>query len=280
VTRWKLLAVVAFAMLAHQHVAAQSLGNPTPPAASITQHLDAQLPLDLPLTDETGQAQPLRGYFSTGKPVLLMLGYHRCPQLCGLLMHGVLEALQAGGIDRRNVRLLSVSIDPEDTPATALARRDADLAYADFLAATRKPEAPLDLHLLVGTQAATSRLAREVGFIYQRVPSDGDRAEAAPQQPYAHAAAVIVVTPQGRVSRYLMGVRFDHADLRQALAEASRSGIGTLSDRIALLCAHVDLKLGRHGEAVMNATRATGLIIIAALGGWGWRRERARKEPR
>lgn len=267
----------AAAALALGQVAAQPLAIPAPPRAAITQQLGAQLPLDLPLVDAQGRQVRLGDYFHDGRPVLLVLGYYRCPQLCGLLMHGVLESLHDGPVPARDLRIVGVSIDPQDTPATARQRRDLDLAYADFLLGGQRRTEPLDLQLLTGTSADTSRLAQLAGFAYERATSQdrGDAAESADPSRYAHPAAVIVATPTGRISRYLMGIHFDPGEMRLALAEASSGRLGAFSTRIALLCAHFDPRSGRHSAAVMNVTRTFGLLLAGGLAAWCWRRRGA-----
>lgn len=241
------------------HAPAQPFVAPVPPPAGLAQRPGESLPLEMALTDSDGARVRLGDFFGDRRPVLLVLGYYRCPQLCGLVMHGVLEALhdsRAGA-----VRVVAVSIDPQDTPATARARRERDLDYARFLT---PGEAPLpDLHLLVASAADSARLARRVGFSYT--------ASAGPAR-FAHPAAVLVVTPQGRVSRYLMGVGYDAAELRTALADASGGRIGGLSDRIALLCAHFDPRWGRYSDTILDALRVAGVAGALALGAWCWRR--------
>ncbi|WP_066342978.1 SCO family protein [Azohydromonas lata] len=217
------------------------------------------MPADLPLVDSSGRPVRLGDTFGD-RPVLLALGYYRCAQLCGLLMHGLLEALHDSGLPRGAYRIVRVSIDPADTPAAAQAARQANLAYADALEGGRAPDAPLDLRLLTGTEPALRSLAQALGWRYRRAgAADG------PQEGYAHPAVVAVLTPAGRVSHYLPGVRFDPAELRLAVAAAGEGRIGGVSDRLALLCAHLDATLGRHSAAVMQAARAVGLLTALAL---------------
>lgn len=245
-------------LLATAIASAQPLAYPKPPQAGITQRLGEQLPLSTPLTDASGRATTL-GEQLAGGPALLVPGYYSCPELCGLVMHGVLQALHDGHLRARIVR---VSIDPQDTPATAQAARGRDLAFASYLGG-----APPDLHLLVGTSGATGTLARSLGYRYQSV-ADADE----PAARIAHPAGVVVVTPQGRVSRYFMGVNFEPAELRAALGEATQGGVGTLTDRLALLCAHFDPHVGRYSQTVMDIARIVGLATVAALAIWCWRR--------
>jgi protein SCO1/2 len=175
-------------------------------------------------------------------------------------MQGLLEALHDSGLPRGTYRVVRVSIDPADTPATAQAVRRANLAYADVLEGRRPPDAALDLRVLTGTEPALGTLAQALGWRYRRAgAADGS------QDGYAHPAVVAVLTPAGRVSHYLPGVRFDPTELRLALATAGEGRIGGASDRLALLCAHLDATLGRHSAAVMQAARAVGLLTALAL---------------
>jgi protein SCO1 len=260
----KRLVLLAFA-LALGRAAAQPIALPPPPQAAIVQQPGARLPLSLPLVDASGRATTLAGVLPPTTPVLLVPGYYSCPELCGLVMHGLLEAVHASGLAPGDVRIVRVSIDPQDTPVTAAAARRRDLAYAAFLGGPTP-----DLHLLVGDAANTAALARAVGYRYQAVDAADRSGE--PAARYAHPAAVILVTPQGRVSRYFMGVHFEPAELRAAVDAAAHGGVGSLTDRIALLCAHFDPRVGRHSELVMNTMRAVGLLTVAGLAGWTWRR--------
>jgi protein SCO1 len=260
-------ATIAFAAIGRAR--GQALALPPPPVARLEQRPGAALPMPMELLDEMGQRVRLGDYFAAGRPVLLVLGYYRCPQLCGLLMHGLLEALQDSGVSRRAWRIVGISIDAQDTPTTAHARRELDLAYADFLLGARAAAAPLDLHLLTASAPDTRALAAQVGYVSHAI-ADDDAREAGAR--FAHPAAVIVATPEGKVSRYLMGIRFDGAELKVALADAAGDRIGGITSRAALLCAHFDPHAGRYSGAVMTATRIVGVTLAAALAGWCWRR--------
>lgn len=164
--RWQLVAGVLplWASLAF----AQAFGTPAAPATALVQRLDAPVPLDLPLVDSDGRQVRLGDFFRAGRPVLLVLGYYRCPQLCGLLMHATLDALHDSGVSRRDVSIVAVSIDAQDTPHTARAKLAVYRAYADFLRGPAPRETEPDLHLLVGAPQDTARLARAVGLSYSR----------------------------------------------------------------------------------------------------------------
>jgi protein SCO1 len=257
-----LLAIAALALLAFAASAAP-LALPAPPQAGIEQHIGAQLPSRVPLLDERGRTVNLDQFFRAARPVLLVPGYYSCPELCGLVMHGVLQAVHDAHAD---VSIVRVSIDPLDTPAIAAAQRERDLAYADFLGGPHPA-----LHLLTGTSAATRPLLQALGYRFESAHPDD-----APAARFAHPAAVIVATPDRRVSRYFMGVRIEPDELRTALDAAAQGGVGTWTGQLALLCAHFDPRMGRHSEAVMNIARAVGLLTLAGLAGWCWRRRSPR----
>ena len=270
-------AAILFALaLAHAGAFAQALSPaldgpltlaPTAPDVGFTQHLGTPLPLEMPFTDSVDRAIRLADEFPhDARPTLLLLGYHRCPQLCGLATQGVLEALRQSGLPAAAARILFVSVDPTETAADAADKRRADLGYARTLAGAT-PDDPPEIERLVGPPASIAALARRVGFVYRA----GDAAAR-----FAHPAGVVVVTPDGQVSRYLMGVRFDPAELRGAVQAAADGQVGNLSDRLALLCAHLDLGTGAHTAAVLVGLRIVGLATLAGLAAFAWRR----REPR
>ena len=272
-------ALLALALvLVHASSSAQALAParagplapvPATPAAGFTQRLDAPLPLPAAFTDSAGRPVRLADEITRQprRPTLLMLGYHRCPQLCGLATQGVLETLRRSGLPSSAARILFVSVDPGETTADAASRRLVDLRYASLLAGAAPADVP-EVERLVGPPASIAALARSVGFAYQA----GDAAAR-----FSHPAGIVVVTPDGRVSRYLMGVRFDPQELRDAVADAAGGRVGMLSDRLALLCAHLDPRAGVHSAAVLAGVRGTGLAVLAALALFIWRRRAARR---
>ena len=263
--------LLAAGLLAGSGLQAAAAPADGPARVDIEQRLDAQLPLDLAFVDAHGRSLRLADAFADRRPALLVFGTYRCADLCGLTMHGVLEALDAGGLPRRDWRLLGVGIDPAETPADALARQTVYLAYAEHLRDGRAVDAAPDLRLLVGAPAAVAALARQAGFGYL-----ADSAGGAPPQ---HAAGFVVITPDGRTSRYFPGVRFDAAELRQALVDAGDGRIGTLAERLLLLCSHLDPTTGRHSGAVLDLLRLVGAALVLALGGWIWRHRRSPRLP-
>jgi protein SCO1/2 len=242
--------------LACSTASAQPLALPAPPRARLEQHAGAHVPLDVQVVDEQGRRRSLANYVDGSRPVLLVPGYYRCAQLCGLVMHSLLDALRDSGVAAGGLRIVAIGIDPRETPADARARRRLDMDYA----ATRGI-AP-DLHLLTLPANDLARLTSVIGVRSEAVPSDGT---------IAHPATVVLVTPGGDISRYFNGVGLDPGEMRVALADASGDRIGGLASRVALLCAHFDPKVGRFDNAVMEATRIVGVLLVAALVAWGWR---------
>ena len=222
---------------------------PPPPRLEFTQHLNAPLPLQLPFTDAGGRRVTLAHYFHR-KPVVLVLGYYHCPNLCSTLMDGVLPVLAATRLPPGAFRLVEVSIDPSETPALAAGKKT---AYQPLLG--RHGE----LHLLTGAAASISQLAARIGFHYAYDES---------LKQYLHPAGFLIATPDGRISHYFLGVRFDAAKVRQALLDASSNRIGSPVQSLLLLCAHYDPSLGRYTVTVMTAVRAVCLLVLALLFGW------------
>jgi protein SCO1/2 len=258
-------ACCASASSASETPAGAPLQLPAPPAVQLAQKLGDTVPLDLTLQQAEGGPVRLRELFAGPGAVVLVPGYYQCPQLCGLVMQGVLEALAKSGLPPRAWRIVGFSIDPQDTPATARAREADYRAYARFVAPEATP--PVDLHLLTSDAATSAALAQALGYAVQ---STG------PGAPIAHSAGFVVATPGGRIARYFPGVRFDARELRLAVTDAAGGRVGSLSDRLTLLCGHYDPVTGRYSLAVMAWLRVLGCAGALALAAWVWRRRHGR----
>ncbi len=231
----------------------------------ITEHPGAQVPLDLEFVADDGKPVRLRSYFDGKKPVILNLGYYRCPMLCGLVLSGLLQGLKETAWSvGREFEVVTVSIDPLETPTLARLKKES------YLAEYGRPGAAAGWHFLTGREESIRKLADAVGFGYRYVPERGE---------YAHAAVLFMATPDGHIARYLYGVLYAAGTLRMALTEAGQGKVGTTADRILLTCFHYDAEQGRYVVAAMTLMRTGGGVTVLVVGGWllaRWRRD-ARK---
>ena len=217
----------------------------------IDQRLDAQIPRDLQFRDETGRSVPL-GDLIDDKPVILALVYYRCPMLCGLELNALVRALRAmQWTAGKEFRVLIVSIDPDEGPKLAAQKRKSVLQQYG-----RDVEGD-GWRFLTGAQPEIDRLADAVGFRYVPTPDNGQ---------FAHAAGLMIVTPTGRISKYLLGVEYVPRDLRLALVEASNDRIGTISDQLLLYCYLYDPATGRYTLSILRLLRFAGVLTVAGIG--------------
>ncbi|HTO87883.1 MAG TPA: SCO family protein [Thermoanaerobaculia bacterium] len=216
----------------------------------IDQRLNEPVPLTLAFRDEAGRPVHLGDYF--GKhPVIVALVYYNCPMLCTQVLNGMVSALRVLPLSaERDFEVVVVSFDPREKPADAAAKRNA------YLARYQRPEGDGGWHFLTGDEAAINALARAVGFRFRY-----DRA----LDQFAHASALYVLTPEGRLSHYFYGIEYAPRDLRLSLLEASEGRIGSPVDRVLLYCFHYDPKSGKYGAAVVNIVRLAGLATLLAL---------------
>lgn len=217
------------------------------------QRLGAALPLEARFTDADGRPVRLGDYFGQ-RPVVLVMGYFDCPNLCGVTWRGLEESLQPLALEAgKDYAVVAVSIDPGEGPAEARSRRRAHLRE------WQRPDAAGGWHFLTGAEGDIRRLAEAVGFDYRYDPAIDQ---------YAHAAGLVVATPEGRAARYLFGVRFPATDLRLALVESSAGHIGSLADRLLLLCYRYDPATGQYGLLIMNVLRGAGVLTVVGLVGF------------
>lgn len=229
----------------------------------VEEKLGQRINLDLQFTAENGYQKSLREYFHAGKPVVLNLVYYRCPMLCSLVLNAQTSAMrEVAWTAGKEFEVVTVSIDPEEMFNLAVAKKKW------YLEQYGRPEAASGWHFLTDYQGNAKRLADQVGFQY--------RWDAKTEQ-WAHAAVVMVLTPDGRVSRYLYGLKYKPRDVRLALAEASEGKLGTVGDKLLLFCFHYDPSAGSYVPFARNLMRAGGALTVFVLGivlAVFWRRER------
>lgn len=242
-------ALVGFAAISSsaQQIAAPAILS----KVGITQNLNAQIPPDLAFRDETGKTVRI-GDFVGQKPILLSLVYFDCPALCTEVLNGELRTMKSISLGLgKDFEAITVSFDTKDTPALAGAKRD---VYAGQYG---RPGAAAHWHFLTGEQASIDALTNAVGFRY---------AYDASIRQYAHASAIMVLTPDGRIDRYFYGVVYPARDVRLGLVEASQGKIGTPTDHALLYCYQYDPATGKYGLIVMNVLRAAGGLTVLLLG--------------
>ena len=229
--------------------------QPGPPPilreVSIAQRLNEPIQPDIIFRDEDGKAVHLGDYFGK-KPIVLSLVYFDCPALCTEVLNGELRTMKAISLDLgKDFDAITVSFEPKDMPALAKAKRD---VYAGQYG---RPGAARNWHFLTGEQASIDALTQAAGFHYAY--------DSASRQ-YAHAAAILVLTPHGHIARYFYGVTYPARDFRLGLVEASEGKIGTPTDHALLYCYQYDPMTGKYGLIVMNVVRAAGLLTVLVLG--------------
>ncbi len=261
-TRSNVVKVAGLVLLSSILAAAQGMGAPavrpaTPPPQilnniSIEQKLNQQVPLELPFRDESGKPVKLGDYFGK-RPVVLALVYYDCPMLCTEVLNGMVSAFSVLKFDIGNqFDVVTVSFDPRERPALAQAKK------AVYVRRYGRAGAEQGWHFLTGDPASINALTKAVGFHYQWDPQT---------EQYAHATAIMVLTPQGKLAQYYYGVEYSPKDLRLGLVEASQGRIGTVVDQILLYCYHYDPRTGKYGAVITRTLQVAGVLTILVLGG-------------
>ncbi|HEV2393933.1 MAG TPA: SCO family protein [Verrucomicrobiae bacterium] len=214
------------------------------------QKLDARISLNLPFRDEQGTPIQLGQYFGQ-KPVLLVLGYYKCPMLCTLVLNGMVEsAADMRWSIGREFEVVDVSINPSETPALAAAKK------RTYTKRYGRSGAALGWHFLTGNEPAIRQLAGEVGFRYVYDPVSKE---------FAHPSGLVILTPDGTISKYLFGVTFAPKDLYGALKDASYKQVGSPIQQLILLCFHYNPITGKYSRSIIVILRVLGIATILGL---------------
>jgi protein SCO1/2 len=235
--------------------------NDRPPAildkVGITQNLNGQLPLNLNFVDETGKQVQLGNYF--GKhPAILALVYFQCPMLCSEELNGLTASLRMVKLTPgKDFDIVVVSIDPSEGPTLAAAKK------RSYLKRYGQPETADGWHFLTGQQPQIDALTKAVGFGYVKIPGPDGKLNQ-----FAHASAIQIVTPEGKLAQYYMGVEYSPKDLRLGLVEASANKIGSPVDNILTYCYHYDPMTNSHSLIVARVVQLGGAVTLLLLGGF------------
>jgi len=262
------VAAGAVAVCTAAPAAAQMTGAPTAgykrepgvPASSVPsalreigfdQHIGAFVPLDTAFRDEAGRTVRLGDYFGA-RPVVMVFAYYDCPMLCTQVISGLTSALRTMSLEPgKDFELVTVSFDPRDTPRSAAEKK------AVFVERYKREGADAAWHFLSGDQPSIDRLTKAAGFRY---------VWDAPTKQFAHPTGIVVLTPDGRLAKYLFGIEYGPRDLRFAIVEASSGRVGTAVDALLLYCYHYDPMTGRYGLVVLRMMRIAGAATVLALG--------------
>jgi protein SCO1 len=230
------------------------------------QHLGTKVTLNMPVRDENGRMTTLGAYFGR-TPVILVMAYYSCPHLCTMVMNGVFSAMKPLSLEPgKDYQIVTVSIDPNETSDLAKKKKQ---SYLDNFHET---DAANGYHFLTAPESTIEQLTKEVGFtyVYDSV-----------NHQYAHASGIMVLTPDGTISRYFFGVEFAPVDLKYGLMDASGGKIGTLADKLLLYCCQYDPMTSKYGFVIARALKIGGTLILIMMGLlFYWMRRRVKAAQR
>ena len=258
IKRW--VTIGALVALAATAASAQLFNEPSvkgalPPGLSkvgIDQRLNEQVPLDLQFKDEQGNTVKLGDYFHPGHPVIVSLVYFNCTMLCNEVLNGMSAAFKVLKFTPgKEFEVVTLSIDPREKPPLAAAKKHTYIEHLD------RPGAEAGWHFLTGEQPQIDALANAIGWHYQYD---------AKLDQFAHAAGIVLVTPQGRISQYYYGVEFSARDMQLGIIQASGNRIGSVVDQVLLYCYHYDPRTGKYGAVITNIVRLAGAATMLILG--------------
>jgi protein SCO1/2 len=223
----------------------------------VSQHLDQQLPLSAAFVDETGKPVVLGDYFGK-RPAIVSLVYYNCPLLCSEEMDGLTSALEMVKLTPgKDFDVVIISIDPSETPDLAAKKK------AFYLKRYGRPETAAGWHYLTGTRPSIDAVTNAVGFGYVRVPGpDGKLSQ------FAHASSIELVTTDGKLAQYYLGVEYSPKDILLGLIEASHNKIGSPVANILTYCYHYDPQTNKHSLVIVRVVQLGGMVTMASLGGF------------
>lgn len=246
----------------------QGTSNGLPEAlqkVGIEQKLGESLPLDAEFKDEDGKPVKLGDYFAKGRPVVLALVYFECPMLCNQVLNGMTGSMKGISLDAgKDFEVVAISFDARENDKPDLGKNK----KASYLERYGRPGTETGFHFLTGTQSSIDAVTKAAGFNYEWDEKSNQ---------FAHASAIMIVNPDGKLSRYLYGIDYSPKDLKFGIIESADNKVGSAADQLLLYCYHYDPATGKYGFAVLSAMRMGGILTLLGLGAMGfvfWRRNK------
>ncbi|MBX3288734.1 MAG: SCO family protein [Acidobacteria bacterium] len=244
-------------------------GLPAPlKKTGIEQKLGGHLPLEAVFKDENGKAVKLGEYFNNGRPAILALVYYECPMLCNQVLNGLTGTLKGINLDAgKDYDVIAVSFDAKENDIPDLAKNK----KAGYMERYGRPGTENGWHFLTGDQAAIDAITEAAGFSYEWDEKS---------EQFAHASGIMIITPDGTLSRYFYGIDYAPRDVRLGLVESAENKVGSVTDQLLLYCFHYDPSTGKYGFAILSTLRIAAvatLLGMAAMGFVFWRRGRSKK---
>jgi protein SCO1/2 len=249
-----------------------AMSEPTGLPAALTtvgieQKLGSQLPLETELKDEDGKIVKLGDYFRSGRPVIVAFVYFECPMLCNQVLNGLTGSLKGINLDAgRDFDIVAISFDAREFDKPGLARNK----KAGYVERYGRAGAEKGWHFLAGNQDSIDKVTSAAGFSY-KWDEKSDQ--------FAHAAGVMIATPDGKLSRYFYGIDYSPKDIKFGLMESAENKVGSPAEKLLLYCFHYDPSTGKYGLAVLRLMRLGGIATVLGLGAMAfvfWRRNKKR----
>lgn len=246
--------------------------NGLPPAlkdVGIEQRLGEQVPLETSFLDETGAEVRLGSFFSKGRPVIVAPVYFECPMLCNQVLNGLTGSLKGISLQPgKDYDVVAISFDARenDKPGLAASKK------ASYVERMNTPGSAEGFHFLTGTQASIDAVMNSIGFSYKWDEASNQ---------FAHAGGVMILTPEGKVSRYLYGIDYAPRDLKFGIMESADSKVGGVTEKLLLYCYHYDPSTGKYGLAVLRVMRIAGVATLVGMGAMVfvfWRRGKRKED--
>lgn len=231
----------------------------------IEQRLGEQLPLGSEFRTEDGRIVRLGEYFKPGRPAILALVYYECPMLCNQILNGLTGTLKGISLDAgKDFDVIAISFDARENDKPDLAKNK----KAAYLERYGRPGSENGWHFLTGDQTAIDAVTSAAGFTYEWDDASNQ---------FAHASGIMIVTPEGKLSRYFYGIDYAPRDVKLSLVDSSESKVGSITDQLLLYCYHYDPATGKYGLAILRVMRLGAIATLLGMGAMGfffWRRNK------